>query len=484
MTFRDLIFISAGNLRRMRLRTSLTVAGVAIAIATFTAMVSFGAGNQKYVTGQYHALGLLHTMQVYPREAAADSAAARALDVDALAELSRLPGVRLAYPFDAMSVTAVLGDSLAASKAQAIPAAAMRTKLLSQLVAGRTFESDGAKEAMVTPAFLRGFGVAEPDSAIGRALVLSVKSAVIDSGLAALVPRDPARIRERVRALDADSLLDGGFRRRFARSIVNEGIALFLDGFFNRRAVVRDTLAIVGVLDEAGGRARLEGILVPVGTAERFRSSGLGGDPADLFASMSAGNVFSLDAAVSARGFPRATLDLDPAAAIAAVKDSVEALGFRAFSFAEQFQEMRKFFLVFNLVLGAVGLVALVTASLGIVNTMAMSILERRREIGILKSLGAHDRDIKLLFLAESGVIGAAGAIVGIVAGWLMTRAASFAARAYLERQGLGSIELFALPYWLVLIALAIGVVVSIAAGYYPASRAAAVDPVEALRNE
>ncbi|MCX5752705.1 MAG: ABC transporter permease, partial [Candidatus Krumholzibacteria bacterium] len=103
MIFRDLVAISTGNLRRMRLRTSLTVSGVVIAIAAFVSMVSFGAGNQKYISEQFDRLGLFTTMQVYPpvKTAGSDTVKVRTLDAGALAELARIPGVRLAYPFDA-----------------------------------------------------------------------------------------------------------------------------------------------------------------------------------------------------------------------------------------------------------------------------------------------------------------------------------------------------------------------------------------------
>ena len=123
-------------------------------------------------------------------------------------------------------------------------------------------------------------------------------------------------------------------------------------------------------------------------------------------------------------------------------------------------------------------------ASLGIVNTMVMSILERTREIGILKSLGADDRDIRLLFLVESGVIGAIGATVGLLVGWVMTRVASAIAHAIMVKEGMGDVDLFAMPVWLIVTALSIGIVVSLAAGYLPAVRAARVDPVVALRHD
>jgi putative ABC transport system permease protein len=167
-----------------------------------------------------------------------------------------------------------------------------------------------------------------------------------------------------------------------------------------------------------------------------------------------------------------------------AVTDSVEALGFRAFSFAENLKEIQRFFVYYYLGLGIIGVIALFTAALGIVNTMVMSITERRREIGILKSLGAGEREIRLVFLVESGVIGAIGAAVGIFFGWVGTRIVAFALKMIMQREEMPVFDPFALPVWLILLALGFGVFVSLLAGLYPASRAARVDPVVALRSD
>jgi len=129
-------------------------------------------------------------------------------------------------------------------------------------------------------------------------------------------------------------------------------------------------------------------------------------------------------------------------------------------------------------------LIALATASLGIVNTMVMSIIERRKEIGILRSLGADARDIRFLFLVESGVMGALGSLAGILSGWVATRIISVIAQAVMRHEGVPTFELFALPLWLILGAFTFGTIISILAGLYPAGRAARVDPVEALRGE
>ena len=113
-----------------------------------------------------------------------------------------------------------------------------------------------------------------------------------------------------------------------------------------------------------------------------------------------------------------------------------------------------------------------------------MSITERRREIGVWMSLGAGRWDVRRLFLVESGLIGLIGAMGGVFFGWLISRIGSLIARTFMENEGVTPMEMFHVPIWLVFTALAFGVLVSLLAGYYPASRASKIDPVASLRNE
>ena len=165
-------------------------------------------------------------------------------------------------------------------------------------------------------------------------------------------------------------------------------------------------------------------------------------------------------------------------------------MGFKTYCFAAQYDEIRRFFMIFDIALGCVGAVALMIAAMGIINTMVMSVVERRREIGILKSLGADDGDIRWLFIAESGMIGVIGSAIGVVIGWVVTIIATFVGRIIIAEIGeadmeqLKQFQLFVLPVWLIFVAIAFGTVVSLIAGLYPSSRAASVDPVKALRNE
>ncbi len=483
----DSLSISAGNLVRLKLRTTLTIAGVVIAIATFVAMLSFGAGNQQRIEEQFENLGLFNTVQVYPREKEGekDTLQIRPLDAAALEELSRIPGVRLAYPYDAFGGTAIFGDSVLETRAQAISMQALQTKLFSGLSTGKLISSDSTREALVTDRFIREVGQIFPDSVIGKQIILSVKIPTIDSGLARVLPPDINYVRNRFREIDFDSIMHRPYVERILRNELNNAMANFLKGYWESPNILIETLTVVGVLQSSGPQSRnMAPIIVGDQVGRRLSASPFSGDPSEMLAALTSGSLFSISPDSSSKTYAHLTLDIDPMVMSQPILDSVKALGFKPFSFAAQFEEIKKFFFYFDLALAVVGLIALVTASLGIINTMVMSVLERRREIGILKSLGADERDIRFLFLTESAVIGLAGSVFGILLGWAITRIASGVAQYFMAKEGITGIDLFALPFWLIGAALALGLVVSLLAGYYPSARAARIDPVEALRNE
>jgi ABC-type lipoprotein release transport system permease subunit len=264
-------------------------------------------------------------------------------------------------------------------------------------------------------------------------------------------------------------------------------MARFFAALMTRLVTVADTLTITAVApDDPAYDMDTSPIVIPERTARRLHSGGIAvtENPADLLDAAREGTLFDPGGAYDSRSFPRVTLELEPLANHSAVKDSVEAMGFRAYSFAEQFAEMQRFMVYYYLGLGIVGLIALVTASLGIINTLVMSVSERRREIGVLKSLGADEGVIRGLFLTESAVIGAVGSALGLAVGWGGTRVVALVLEEIMKREDMPVFDPFHLPLWLVALALCFGVAVSLAAGLYPAARAARVDPVEALRGE
>jgi putative ABC transport system permease protein len=170
--------------------------------------------------------------------------------------------------------------------------------------------------------------------------------------------------------------------------------------------------------------------------------------------------------------------------AVSQVEDEIRKQGFSTFSILDASKGITRFFTFLDLFLGIFGSLALAVASLGIVNTLVMAILERRREIGIMKALGASDGDVKRIFFVEAGSMGILGGALGAGLGWTIGRAINFATNIYLRRQDIRPENFWVVPVWLVGAALVFSVIVSLSAGLYPASRAARLDPVQALRHD
>ena len=152
-------------------------------------------------------------------------------------------------------------------------------------------------------------------------------------------------------------------------------------------------------------------------------------------------------------------------------------------------QGINGFFVVLQIIFGGVGAIALLVAAIGIANTMTMSILERTREIGLMKAVGATNRDVLSIFLGEAAGIGFIGGLGGIVIGWLAAQAMNVLAIVYLAGQASQqggappSVAVYT-PIWLPVFALIFSTFIGMLSGLYPALRAATMIPVQALKYE
>ena len=134
------------------------------------------------------------------------------------------------------------------------------------------------------------------------------------------------------------------------------------------------------------------------------------------------------------------------------MEDAIKKMGFNTFSILDASRSLRQVFRCLYAFLGIFGSLALTVASIGIVNTLVMAILERRREIGIMKAIGASDGDVKKLFFAEAGAMGILGGIVGVALGWAIGQVINFGTNIYLKSQSLPPEHFWAVPWWLVVL--------------------------------
>jgi ABC-type antimicrobial peptide transport system permease subunit len=235
-------------------------------------------------------------------------------------------------------------------------------------------------------------------------------------------------------------------------------------------------LRIVGIVDTepAAGFGGIGSgrVLIPLAVAETLRAAQLN----DLRDVVRGANGKTTYASLTVRAKSPSQVEK--------IESAIKDMGFSTFSLLDATRNLRIFFTIFDSLLGIFGSLALAVSTLGIVNTLVMAILERRREIGVLKALGAADRDVKQLFFAEAGVMGLMGGIFGVGMGWVIGRVVTFGTNVYLRRQDLPPAHVFSVPLWLIFGGIVFSVVVSLVAGLYPASRAARLNPVEALRYE
>jgi putative ABC transport system permease protein len=234
-------------------------------------------------------------------------------------------------------------------------------------------------------------------------------------------------------------------------------------------------LTIVGICDldpdSMRGQARAR-IFLPLKLAQDLHVM----QPSDL--------RDSTNLASGASAFTTVEVHVKSPAQVQNVEDAIKKMGFNTFSIVDATRGVRQFFKVLDLFLLIFGSLALAVASIGIVNTLIMAVLERRREIGIMKAIGASDSDVKGLFFAEAGVMGVFGGVVGVALGWTIGRVINLGTNVYLKRQHFPPEQIWFVPWWLIVGAIVFSIIVSLVSGLYPASRAARLDPVQALRYE
>lgn len=163
------------------------------------------------------------------------------------------------------------------------------------------------------------------------------------------------------------------------------------------------------------------------------------------------------------------------------LRDSLINDGFLVSARIDLVTQARKITNIITVVLGVFGVTALIVSAIGMFNTMLVGFLERIYEVGILKSIGATDGDVRNLFLVEASFMGFLGGLGGILIGVGLGQLFNFLLSFVATRFGGKSFDLFAVPFWFVLLVMGFSIIIGFVSGWWPAHRAAGLSPKEAF---
>lgn len=445
MKFLDLVRLIINNLSRRKARVALTAIGVVIGTGAVVILVSLAIGLQMNATEQLYGIGdlsLINVMPAYGGEMfmaggggmgggvvveSSGSQDIKLLTNNALEELRAIPGVLSVIPREYLQANMMI----------------TYRKLIG---------------------FTGAYGVGTNDLA--------------DFGLEAeqgvtQLSRNTVVIGPMVAQNFMDPNLRPGQELPPPPELFDQQIQFTVIKYDSNGAEIRKnySLRVAGILKESGTEADFSMYL-----------------PLELVKSM---NEWASNTRINYNktGYNEVIVKVENADKTLEVRDQILALGFQANTLLDFVQGINNFYTILQVVLGGVGAIALLVAAIGIANTMAMSILERTREIGLMKAVGATNRDVLSIFLGEAAGIGFLGGLGGVLVGWLLGQMLNVVAVVYLAQQaaqqgGIPPSVAVYTPAWLPIFVLLFSTFIGMLSGLYPALRAATMIPVLALKYE
>jgi macrolide transport system ATP-binding/permease protein len=418
--------MGATSVRRRKLRTALSSAGVAIGIAAMAIIVSFSTGVQDSLTNAFAITGQLNQVSVGDTGfGLSDPTKHQPLDAGALAKLAALPHVKDAYGNLEIqgSLTGGPSDVSNVYLTSFTPLNETPQALSKFLASGKFPSSDNANEVLISGDAATKLGFT-PSTAVGHKVTFHGQFPGI--------------------------YLPGSGQQPAANSLPLE-------------------MTIVGVLSNAGniGNGGAYFISAPYTTATNY------------WQQMAKANNWTADE------FSNITLVAETAGSVDAVAKEVKDLGYQATTSSDFLKGFSQFITILEIGLSGLAAIALIVACLGIANTMYTAVLERTREIGIMKALGARSADVRGMFLSEAGMIGLLGGAVGLGVAALVGVVGNIIVNNIATAQGIPlDLSVFRITWWLAVGALALATLFSALSGFFPALRASRLDPVAALRYE
>ncbi|MCE1252026.1 MAG: ABC transporter permease [Anaerolineae bacterium] len=443
----DLLSLVIENLKRRKGRVALTAVGVVIGTAAVVILVSLGNGLQRNASTQLGSIGDLTQIMVMPRydmgsgmvmragggggggggETAAQPSQQKLLTNAAIDEIKAIPGVKLIIPRESFRGPAVMHYGRLENYAQLTGMAVDDVSVLSyQLDKGSSELKRGT--AIVGGWVLKNF--MDPKMRPGQE-----------------PPAPPDLLGQQISIVITRYTQDGQQENKTVRFTVT--------GLLAENRSEADSMVIISMDDMTPLNEWMMGKRI-----NRNRD-----------------------------GYDTLLVKTDSSDQIVDITQQINDMQYQAYTPQQFVQGINSFFVVMQIVFGGVGAIALLVAAIGIANTMTMAILERTREIGLMKAVGATNRDVLSIFLGEAAGIGFIGGLMGVLLGWLGGTVIDVIAISVLTAQAAengGTPPTVAVytPLWLPVFALVFATLIGLISGLYPALRAASLVPVIALKYE
>lgn len=455
MQRRDLIRVCLQNLLRRKSRTLLTVLGVIIGCCSIVIMVSIGIGMKESQQKMLSEMGDLTIITVSPRNVGKKGAK---LDDNMVAQFKKLPGVEAATP-------KISGDDLTV-----------------KLYAG------SGKRYVCEYTALAGLDATSVEK-LGYKILNGSNIDKNTNGSVLLGQYFEYSFMDTMRppgynTVDLYSMYkDDGTK--------GEPPPAYFDPFAQGMSITME-------VSLSEGKSPLVYELKPSGRVNEDYSKGYETSQGIIFDIKALAAILTDEKTASGatpskqNGYKNVLVKVSDISQVADTEKKIKKLGFQTESMESIREPMGKEARQKQLMLGGLGAISLFVAALGITNTMIMSISERTREIGIMKSLGCYVSDIRAMFLMEAGAIGLlggiAGSVISIAASFIMNiisvkdKASELSAMVELLSSPGNSISV--VPAWLIAFAIVFSICIGLGSGYYPANKAVRIPALEAIKSE